>query len=154
MPDFEAIRRAVIDRRTELKRMLDLLTTEAGLLQGILDALDGRATSSPDNPAPPSPLAPPASPARLGSPPPLRERDDAGQSRSRRPQSGQTRTEQALDVIAARPGITPAELGQAMDLHPQYLYRLLPRLAKAGRVVKRGRGYRIADDTPEHDPRR
>jgi hypothetical protein len=144
MSDLEAIRRAVIDRRSELARMLDALNSEVGLLQRILGALDAGAATDPAYSArrPPAP----------STPTPRPRRGELAGGRAAGPRSRRTRAEQTLELISAKPGITPAELGAAMELHPQYLYRLLPQLAKTGHVLKRGRGYRIAGDAPEHDP--
>jgi hypothetical protein len=36
-----------------------------------------------------------------------------------------------------------------MAIEPQYLYRILPRLARAGKIVKRGHRYTVAQDAPE-----
>jgi hypothetical protein len=54
------------------------------------------------------------------------------------------RTEEAVQLIAKRPGITLNELASEMKLKgPHYLYRLLPRLEKQGRVRKAGDGYKV-----------
>jgi hypothetical protein len=145
MSDRDTIRRAVDDRRSQLARLLDALTSELALLRRIDEVLEAPTTAGP----PPSSTSPPVPPGPAPRRPTGGERKQSGRSRS-----GPTRAEQALEMIAARPGITPAQLGVAMGLHPQYLYRLLPQLVKAGRVRKRGRGYLVVDDAPEHDPHR
>lgn len=149
MSELETIQRAVIDRRSELARMLDALNSEVELLQRILEVLEAGAATGPAHSAalPPAPSPPAPAPRRKRG-----ERTGVGGGRAPRPRSRQTRAEQTLELIGAKPGITPAELGAAMELQPQYLYRLLPQLARAGQVRKRGRGYRIAGDAPEHDP--
>jgi Homeodomain-like domain len=54
------------------------------------------------------------------------------------------RAEEALRLVTERPGITVAEAAEAMGIGTTYLYRLLPRLEREGRVRKDGRGYRPA----------
>jgi hypothetical protein len=62
----------------------------------------------------------------------------AGRRRGR----GSTRADQAVRIIKANPGITVSELGRKMKLnHPNYLYRVLPDLAKEGRIKRSGKGY-------------
>lgn len=54
------------------------------------------------------------------------------------------RSEEALRLVGERPGITVAEVAEQMGIGTTYLYRLLPRLEREGRVRKEGRGYRLA----------
>jgi hypothetical protein len=54
------------------------------------------------------------------------------------------RSEEALKLVSERPGITVAEAAEEMGIGTTYLYRLLPRLEREGRVRKEGRGYRLA----------
>lgn len=58
--------------------------------------------------------------------------------RSRR---GGNRAEQAVKLIAQRPGITASEIAKAMKIKPNYLYRVLGDLEKEKRVKKDGRKY-------------
>jgi hypothetical protein len=51
------------------------------------------------------------------------------------------RSEDALKLIRERPGITVADAAQALGIGTTYLYRLLPRLEREGRIRKEGRGY-------------
>jgi hypothetical protein len=61
---------------------------------------------------------------------------------SRRRRRGNTRADQAVKIISDNPGIKVSELGKKMKLnHPNYLYRVLPDLEKAGRIKRRGQGY-------------
>ena len=46
-------------------------------------------------------------------------------------------------LIAANPGVTVAELAETMGIGPTYLYRLLPRMEREGRLRKEGRGYYV-----------
>jgi DNA-binding IscR family transcriptional regulator len=51
--------------------------------------------------------------------------------------------------VKANPGITISELAQKMKIAPNYLYRVLPQLERAGRVKKRDRGYHPEDGSKE-----
>jgi DNA-binding MarR family transcriptional regulator len=54
---------------------------------------------------------------------------------------GNTRASQTLALVRERPGITIPELAKAMKIEPNYLYRVLPRLAAEGRVKRDGQGW-------------
>jgi hypothetical protein len=72
-----------------------------------------------------------------------RRRSSTGSSNGRRgrPKGSGTRSIQALELVRARPGITIPELADAMGIKQNYLYRVMPDLAKNGQVVKSGRGW-------------
>ena len=57
---------------------------------------------------------------------------------------GNTRAVQALDLVRNQPGITIPELASAMKIQPNYLYRVLPRLASEGQVNRNGQGWHPA----------
>src|SRR4029078_10877107 len=60
----------------------------------------------------------------------------------RRRRRGGTRADQAVKLISDNPGISVSELGKKMRLnHPNYLYRVLPDLAKDARTKRRGTVY-------------
>jgi len=62
--------------------------------------------------------------------------------RTRSPRrGGNTRAVQALDLVRKRPGVTIPELAKAMKIQPNYLYRVLPRLASEGQVKRNGQGW-------------
>jgi hypothetical protein len=67
-------------------------------------------------------------------------KDDAGSARLER-------EKEAVAKIQERPGITAAELANAMGLSRNYLYRVLPRIDQ---VAKRGTGYYPAGDVAAH----
>jgi len=58
-----------------------------------------------------------------------------------RPRGSGTRSKQALEIVRARPGVTIGELAEEMKIKQNYLYRVLPALAKDGLVTKKGRGW-------------
>jgi hypothetical protein len=46
--------------------------------------------------------------------------------------------------VRSNPGITIPELAKAMKIQPNYLYRVLPKLAADGQVKRDGKGWRLA----------
>src|SRR5437763_9935605 len=64
--------------------------------------------------------------------------------RTRGRRGGNTRANQALKLVSERPGITIPEIAQAMRIEPNYLYRVLPKLAAEGQVRKDGQGWHPA----------
>jgi len=61
--------------------------------------------------------------------------------RSRGRRGGNTRANQALQLVSERPGITIPEIATSMGIEPNYLYRVLPKLAGEGQVRKDGQGW-------------
>jgi hypothetical protein len=61
-----------------------------------------------------------------------------------RPRGSGTRAKQALELVRARPGITIRDLSEAMGIHANYLYRVMPTLESEGQVVKRDKGWHPA----------
>jgi CRP-like cAMP-binding protein len=57
---------------------------------------------------------------------------------------GGTRAAQAERLVKANPGITISELAKKMGITPNYLYRVMPQLQKAGKVRKRDKGWHPA----------
>jgi hypothetical protein len=76
-----------------------------------------------------------------GSAPATRRR--AGPSRGR-PRGSGTRAKQALELVRARPGITIAQMAEAMDIKANYLYRVMPALEADGQVQRRDGGWHPA----------
>jgi len=71
----------------------------------------------------------------------------AGTGRRRgRPPGGGTRARQTIELVRAKPGLTIAELASEMGIKQNYLYRVLPGLAKDKKVVKRGKGWHPRED--------
>ena|SRR5947209_16041183 len=64
--------------------------------------------------------------------------------RSRGRRGGNTRANQALQLVKDRPGISIPEIAKSMGIEPNYLYRVLPRLASEGQIRKDGTGWRPA----------
>jgi hypothetical protein len=61
--------------------------------------------------------------------------------RTRGRRGGNTRANQALKLVGDRPGITIPEIAKSMGIEPNYLYRVLPKLAGEGQVRKDGQGW-------------
>ena len=57
---------------------------------------------------------------------------------------GNTRAAQTLALVRQRPGITIPQIADAMKIQPNYLYRVLPRLATEGQVKREGQGWHAA----------
>jgi hypothetical protein len=55
-----------------------------------------------------------------------------------------TRSDQAVRLVKANPGISAAEIAKKMRIKPNYLYRVLADLEREGRVRKDGRSYSAA----------
>jgi CRP-like cAMP-binding protein len=84
-------------------------------------------------------------PARPSTSPTRRSRGGGSGGRRGRPKGSGTRSIQALELVRARPGITIPELAEAMGIKQNYLYRVMPDLAKSGEVTKSGRGWHVRD---------
>jgi hypothetical protein len=95
----------------------------------------------------------PAAPARTSSPrtqrspavtPAATEQPSARRPGRPRGRRAGTRTTQALELVRGRPGITIPELAKEMSIEPNYLYRVLPKLATDGQVKRDGQGWHPA----------
>ena len=121
------VRRQITERLKELKPLVD----EYHQLEAMVAKLgdrdgDGRSPSR-------------RSPSRRRS----STRSTNGRRRGR-PRGSGTRSAQALALVQAKPGITIPEMGKEMGITPNYLYRVLPELAKDGKVKKAGKGWEPA----------
>jgi predicted HTH transcriptional regulator len=77
---------------------------------------------------------------RIGRRRPGRPKGSGG-GRRRGGRRGSTRSDQAVKIIKANPGITASEVAKQMKIKPNYLYRVMGDLQKQGQVSKRGKGY-------------
>jgi len=73
---------------------------------------------------------------------PARRPGRPGRPRGRR--SGNTRANQALDLVRSRPGITIPQIAEALKIEPNYLYRVMPKLVEDGQVTRDGQGWHAA----------
>ena len=83
--------------------------------------------------------------ARTSARPASRRNSRVAAPRPRR--GGNTRANQALELVRARSGITIPEIAKAMKIEPNYLYRVLPRLASDGQVKRDGQGWHPSSST-------
>ncbi len=73
---------------------------------------------------------------------PRRAARRAGRPRGRR--DGGTRASQALALVQEKPGITIPEIAKQLDIEPNYLYRVMPKLVEDGQVKREGAGWHPA----------
>jgi hypothetical protein len=66
-----------------------------------------------------------------------------GRPRGRR--GGSTRSNEALELVRAQPGITIPALAEAMKIQPNYLYRVMPKLVAEGQIKRDGQGWQPAE---------
>ena len=74
--------------------------------------------------------------SRRGSANGRRTRRSTGRRRS-----GNTRANQALELVRSTPGITIPDIAKSMGIAPNYLYRVLPKLQQEGQIKKDGQGW-------------
>ena len=79
--------------------------------------------------------------ASAPSTPSTRRRTGRRPGRPRGRRGGNTRANQALELVRGRPGITIPEIAEAMKIEPNYLYRVMPKLQQDGQVTKQGQGW-------------
>ncbi len=137
MPDMKTIQEQVRQRMSELEGLIEQLSTEFEQLKrisGMLDDTNGTAQAT-------------AKPARGRSSRRTPRGDGASAKPTRsRPQRGGNRAQQALKLIESQPGLSAAELADAMGMKRNYLYRVLPALEQEGKITKQGKGYHPAGD--------
>jgi hypothetical protein len=62
-----------------------------------------------------------------------------GRPRGRR--GGNTRANQALELVREKPGITIPQIAESLKIEPNYLYRVMPKLVSDGQVRREGQGW-------------
>jgi len=89
----------------------------------------------------------PGRPPGSGSSP---QRSSTRRSSTRRPgrprgrRGGNTRANQALELVRTQPGITIPEIAESLKIEPNYLYRVMPKLVGDGVVRRDGQGWHPA----------
>ena len=66
-----------------------------------------------------------------------------GRPRGRR--GGNTRANQALQLVKDKPGVTIPQIAEALKIEPNYLYRVMPKLVQDGQVKRDGQGWHPAE---------
>jgi hypothetical protein len=125
------VRRQITERLRELKPLAD----EYHQLEAMVKKLGSRGDDSSSTSSTSSTAARPSTGRRRAA-----SRSTNGRRRGR-PRGSGTRSAQALALVQAKPGITIPEMGKEMGITPNYLYRVLPELAKDGKVKKQGKGW-------------
>ena len=62
-----------------------------------------------------------------------------------RPKGSGKRADEALALVTAQPGITIPQIAKRIGIKQNYLYRVMPNLAKEGQVKKDGPGWYPAE---------
>jgi len=121
---------------TDIEKRLRELQDEVSRLEAARSALTGgrRARGRPRGAATRTTRATRSRPARRTTRQPRPRATRRG---------GNTRAAQTLELVRNRPGITIPELAKAMKIQPNYLYRVLPRLATEGQVKREGQGWHV-----------
>jgi len=127
----------------DIDRRLRELKDEVAKLEAARTALVGarrragrpRRASSAAAPAAAPADAPAAAPAAT------RRRSRRGPGRPRGRRGGNTRGNQALELVRGRPGITIPEIAAELEIEPNYLYRVMPKLVNDGHVRRDGLGW-------------
>ena len=120
----------------EIDNRLKELQDETARLTAAREALLGEARRGPGRPRGSTNDAGEAAPA------PARKRTRATRSRGRR--GGNTRSNQALELVREKPGITIPQIAESLKIEPNYLYRVMPKLVSEGLIRRDGLGYHPA----------
>jgi CRP-like cAMP-binding protein len=154
LPDIKTIENDIRARLAELEGLIEPLRVEAEQLRKLaaqfddpsaalsaLAAVQARRRGRPAGAGAAKRVSRSSRPAATPS----------GPKRGRSPGSGD-RAAQAVELIAGQPGITVAELAAALGTAPNYLYRVLPRLQREGKITKRGKGYHVPGAEEQDSP--
>ena len=85
----------------------------------------------------------PGRPPRATTPTPTRRTPTRGRGpgRPRGRRGGNTRANQALELVRKQPGITIPQVADAMKIESNYLYRVMPKLVSEGLITRDGQGW-------------
>jgi hypothetical protein len=75
---------------------------------------------------------------------PTRRRAARRPGRPRGRRGGNTRANQALELVRSQPGITIPQIAETLKIEPNYLYRVMPKLLEDGSVKRDGQGWHPA----------
>jgi Winged helix-turn-helix DNA-binding len=118
----------------EIDSRLKELKEEEARLTAARSALVGAAKRGPGRPRGTA-----AAPAAAK---PTRRRARTGRPRGRR--GGNTRSNQALELVRSNPGITIPKIAESLKIEPNYLYRVMPKLVSEGLITRDGLAYHPA----------
>jgi hypothetical protein len=117
----------------DIDNRLSDLRLEVTKLEAARQALVGATRRGPGRPAASS---------NATSPPRRRAARKTGRPRGRR--GGNTRANQALNLVREKPGITIPQIAESLKIEPNYLYRVMPKLVEDGQVRRDGQGWHPA----------
>jgi hypothetical protein len=125
----------------EINSRLKELQEEVARLEAARTALVGAAKRGPGRPrgSASAAAAPAAASPAAAAPKPARKRGRPGRPRGRR--GGNTRSNQALELVRSSPGITIPKIAEQLKIEPNYLYRVMPKLVSDGLIRRDGLGY-------------
>ncbi len=83
--------------------------------------------------------------ASNGASAPSRRRPARKTGRPRGRRGGNTRSNQALNLVRDSPGITIPQIAEQLKIEPNYLYRVMPKLVEDGQVKRDGQGWHPAE---------
>jgi hypothetical protein len=89
-------------------------------------------------------VTPRATAKRLSARPAQRQRASRTSARRGRPAGSGKRSQQVIALLTDKPGQSTSELANAMGIKPNYMYRVLPNMVKAGTLVQNGREFSVA----------
>jgi hypothetical protein len=120
----------------EIDSRLQELQEEVARLQAARDALAGlrRRPGRPRG----------STKAAKATAKPRRSSGKRGPGRPRGRRGGNTRANQALELVRKQPGITIPQIAEALKIEPNYLYRVMPKLVGDGLVERDGQGWHAA----------
>jgi hypothetical protein len=121
----------------EIDERLGQLKQEVAKLEAARAALVGGGRRGPGRPRGSTSAATTTTTTR-------RRRGARGPGRPRGRRGGNTRANQALELVRGKPGITIPEIASAMGIEPNYLYRVMPKLVSDGQVRREGQGWHPA----------
>jgi hypothetical protein len=129
----------------DIDSRLQELQEEVVKLQAARAALVGGGASRRGPGRPPraeSAAAAPAAPAApAAKPAPASARRTRRQGRPRGRRGGNTRSNQALELVRVRGGITIPQIAEELKIEPNYLYRVMPKLVDDGLIRRDGNGW-------------
>ncbi|HWF53682.1 MAG TPA: hypothetical protein VG223_03605 [Solirubrobacteraceae bacterium] len=130
----------------DIEGRLGELKQEVERLEAARSALLGSGGGARRRPGRPARAASPAASAASAPAAPTRGRRAAarkpGRPRGRR--GGNTRANQALELVRQRPGISIPEIASELKIEPNYLYRVMPKLVGDGNIKREGHGWHPA----------
>ena len=118
----------------DIDRRLSELRQEVGRLEAARSALLGTRRG---------PGRPPGSGSGSGSTTRRPGARRPGRPRGRR--GGNTRANQALELVRTQPGITIPQIAESLKIEPNYLYRVMPKLVSDGVIKRDGQGWHPAE---------